>query len=245
MITHAGKVYRVGGMQPRNEPGDKADNFSLTDCARFDPARKVWEPLPPLPHMGSHPKAYAKEADDHLARTEAHERGTALAFFTALFDAGSALAGQRLGDLRLSEEHRVSVIGQWFGGVFTTTKGPDTRIEPGAILVIVGAPDNLEKVERMAMPIRRTGPIVLAGYGAVGNKVREILTDSGETCVVIDRLAAPGVDVVGNILETSTLERAGVRDASAVILALSDGDLVRDAHVVGVVGRRNWMMRRR
>ena len=135
---------------------------------------------------------------------------------------GSALAGQRLGDLRLSEEHRVSVIGQWFGGVFTTTKGPDTRIEPGAILVIVGAPDNLEKVERMAMPIRRTGPIVLAGYGAVGNKVREILTDSGETCVVIDRLAAPGVDVVGNILETSTLDRAGVRDASAVILALSD-----------------------
>ncbi len=49
LVTHAGKVYRVGGMQPRNEPGDKADNFSLTDCARFDPARKVWEPLPPLP----------------------------------------------------------------------------------------------------------------------------------------------------------------------------------------------------
>ena len=32
----------------------------------------VAEPLPPLPHMGSHPKAYAREADDHLARTEAH-----------------------------------------------------------------------------------------------------------------------------------------------------------------------------
>ncbi|HYH67957.1 MAG TPA: hypothetical protein VD866_24885 [Urbifossiella sp.] len=49
LVTHAGKVVRVGGMQPKNEPGDRADNFSLTDCARYDPAKKVWEPLPPLP----------------------------------------------------------------------------------------------------------------------------------------------------------------------------------------------------
>lgn len=49
LVTHAGKVYRVGGMQPKNQPGDKADNHSLTDCARFDPAKKLWEPLPPLP----------------------------------------------------------------------------------------------------------------------------------------------------------------------------------------------------
>jgi hypothetical protein len=49
LVTHAGKVYRVGGMQPRNAPGDPADNHSLADCARFDPAKKVWEPLPALP----------------------------------------------------------------------------------------------------------------------------------------------------------------------------------------------------
>ena len=74
----------------------------------------------------------------------------------------------------------------------------------------------------MAMPIRRTGPIVVAGYGAVGHKVIELLHDAGEACVVIDRVAAPGVDVVGNVLEQATLDRAGVREASAVILALSD-----------------------
>ena len=32
----------------------------------------------------------------------------------------------------------------------------------------------------------------------------------------------PGVDVVGNVLEFATLKRAGVREASAVILALAD-----------------------
>lgn len=134
----------------------------------------------------------------------------------------SPLAGRRLGDLRLREEHGVSVIGQWFAGVFTTTKGPGTRVEPGAIIVVVGTPANLEKVERMAMPIRRTGPIVLAGYGSVGHKVIQMLHDAREECIVIDRIAAPGVDVVGNVLEQNTLKQAGVREASAVILALSD-----------------------
>ena len=134
----------------------------------------------------------------------------------------SPLAGRRLGDLHLREEHGVSVIGQWNTGVFTTTKGPDTLVEPGGILVVVGTHANLEKAERMANPIRRTGPIVLAGYGSVGRKVIEMLHDAKEECVVIDLKSAPGVDVVGNVLELATLDRARVREASAVILALGD-----------------------
>jgi voltage-gated potassium channel len=151
-----------------------------------------------------------------------HLLGTKVGMAEFRVRAASPLAGKRLGDLHLREQHGVSVIGQWSGGVFTTTKGPETQVEPGAILVVVGDHANLEKVERMAMPIRRTGPIVVAGYGAVGQKVIEMLHDARETCVVIDRVAAPGVDVVGNVLEHATLDRARVRDASAVILALSD-----------------------
>ena len=49
LAAHGGKVYRVGGMQPRNAPGEPADNRSVTDCARFDPKTGRWEPLPPLP----------------------------------------------------------------------------------------------------------------------------------------------------------------------------------------------------
>jgi Trk K+ transport system NAD-binding subunit len=136
--------------------------------------------------------------------------------------ADSALAGKRLGDLQLREQHGVTVIGQWSAGEFTTAKGPDTRIEAGAILVVVGVQANLEVVERMALPIRRQGPIVVAGFGAVGQKVIEMLQDAGETCTVIDRMAAPGVDVVGSVLDTTCLDKARVREASAVVLALSD-----------------------
>jgi N-acetylneuraminic acid mutarotase len=49
LAAHGGKVYRVGGMQPRNAPGEPEDIHSLTDCARFDPKAGKWEALPPLP----------------------------------------------------------------------------------------------------------------------------------------------------------------------------------------------------
>jgi Trk K+ transport system NAD-binding subunit len=39
---------------------------------------------------------------------------------------------------------------------------------------------------------------------------------------VIDRVATRGVDVIGNVLDRSVLERAGVAAAGAVVLALSD-----------------------
>lgn len=49
LAAHGGKVYRVGGMQPKNAPGEPADNLSLSECARFDPKAGKWEPLPALP----------------------------------------------------------------------------------------------------------------------------------------------------------------------------------------------------
>lgn len=49
LAAYAGKVYRVGGMQPRNAPGEPSDNHSVTDVARFDPKVGKWEPMPSLP----------------------------------------------------------------------------------------------------------------------------------------------------------------------------------------------------
>lgn len=49
LVAHKGLLYRVGGMQPRNKPGDPADNHSLAECARFDPKTNKWEDLPALP----------------------------------------------------------------------------------------------------------------------------------------------------------------------------------------------------
>jgi N-acetylneuraminic acid mutarotase len=49
VVAHGGKVYRLGGMQPRNKPGEKADNVSVAGCAAFDPKTNTWSSLPDLP----------------------------------------------------------------------------------------------------------------------------------------------------------------------------------------------------
>ena len=134
----------------------------------------------------------------------------------------SPLAGKPLGELRLREQYGVSVIGQWHGGGFNTIESPNTVVEPGSILVAAGEQSSIETFERLAFPIRRSGPIVLVGLGSVGRKVLQMLRDAGEHCVVVDTVAYQGVDVVGNVLERTTLENAGVREASSVILVLND-----------------------
>jgi len=133
----------------------------------------------------------------------------------------SPLAGQRLGDLQMRRRLGVTLIGQWHGGVFEPARGPETRITPGAILVVIGEDSSLAKVEALAAPIPRSGPIVVAGFGTVGAKVVEMLHDAGEQTLVIAEHPAPAVDVVGNVLERAVLERAGVAEAGTVVLALS------------------------
>ena len=49
LVAYKDKIYRVGGMQPRNAPGAEADNVSVASCACYNPAAKTWENLPEMP----------------------------------------------------------------------------------------------------------------------------------------------------------------------------------------------------
>ena len=53
LAAYQGKIYRIGGMSPRNKPGEPEATYSVADCARFDPATMRWETLPPLPEPRS------------------------------------------------------------------------------------------------------------------------------------------------------------------------------------------------
>ncbi len=53
LAEHKGKIYRIGGMTPRNKPGEPSAIYSVPDCARFDPATLKWETLPALPEPRS------------------------------------------------------------------------------------------------------------------------------------------------------------------------------------------------
>ncbi|HEX3313799.1 MAG TPA: hypothetical protein VHR72_02855, partial [Gemmataceae bacterium] len=49
LVAHGGRIYRIGGMQPLNKPGEKADNRSTKTCAVYDPATGRWEPIADMP----------------------------------------------------------------------------------------------------------------------------------------------------------------------------------------------------
>lgn len=49
LVSHKGRIYRVGGMQPRNAPGQPADNHSLDTIDVFDPKTGQWSAGPKLP----------------------------------------------------------------------------------------------------------------------------------------------------------------------------------------------------
>lgn len=49
LVAYKGTLIRVGGMQPRNQPGTESDNHSLASVASFDPKVGKWEDLPDLP----------------------------------------------------------------------------------------------------------------------------------------------------------------------------------------------------
>lgn len=137
-------------------------------------------------------------------------------------DRRSEFAGKTLAQADLRSKSGATIIAKWSKGVFVPHCRADTVIEPGAILVAVGDTVALERLAALAPPLPRTGPIVVCGHGEVGRKLVELLRDAGERVIVIDRVDGPGVDVVGNVLERATLERADLRGARAVIVALGD-----------------------
>lgn len=53
LLAHDGKLYRIGGMVAKNEPGEKDDLYSVPDFARYDPKTKKWTDLTPLPEARS------------------------------------------------------------------------------------------------------------------------------------------------------------------------------------------------
>ena len=72
----------------------------------------------------------------------------------------------------------------------------------------------------------------MAGLGEVGQPLTQYLADAGEDVCVIDIAERPGIDVVGDVLDRSVLDRASVADARAVILALGSDSTTQFAATV-------------
>ena len=147
----------------------------------------------------------------------------------------SSLVGRTLSESGIGKRTGVNVIGQWVGGRLQTSPAADMRLEPDGILVLVGSPESIERFEELsteARPLRRHGPFVVAGFGEVGRKVVQLLSDVGEKTIVIDRQPLAGVDTVGDVFDPRTLEQIGLEEAQAAILAVDRDSATMFATVI-------------
>lgn len=147
----------------------------------------------------------------------------------------SKFAGKTLAEAQIGKTTGVTVIGQWVGGRLKVPVTPDTRLEPGAILILVGSEESIQRFTELCAgtrTLRRQGPFVVAGYGEVGRKVVQLLHDAGEETLVISAEPGDGVDIAGNVLDPRVLEQADVKGAQAVIVALSEDSSTLFATVI-------------
>jgi Trk K+ transport system NAD-binding subunit len=144
----------------------------------------------------------------------------------------SPIAGRTLGESRIAESGAV-VVGVWSRSRLLSHCNAETRIDAGCVLELAGEPEALQRAaQHIGAPLlRNSGPFLVAGFGEVGRKVHELLTDVGEEVRVVDRNPSPGI-VVGDVLDASVLERAGLLTSRAIILALDSDDATLFATVI-------------
>jgi Kef-type K+ transport system membrane component KefB/Trk K+ transport system NAD-binding subunit len=141
--------------------------------------------------------------------------------------AKSALAHKSLAESHVHARTGAHIVGQWQNESMGPPPAPDQTIQAGAILIAVGSAESVHKLGDLALPLPTEGQLVVIGFSDVARKVVEILGDVGESVIVVHSEARPGVDIVGDIHDPDTLERASVATARAVILALeSDSALL-------------------
>ncbi|PWN05466.1 potassium channel family protein [Rhodohalobacter mucosus] len=138
---------------------------------------------------------------------------------------GSELCNLTVTEANLLNQFRINVIGSWVNGEFITPVPPELTLTSKTRLLVAGDREELEQLTRKAESkirhFRRSNVLVL-GYGISGKAAADLLDSKSIEVTIIDIAEKEGVDVVGDIRMSDTLERGGINDASAVIITIQD-----------------------
>lgn len=138
------------------------------------------------------------------------------------------MVGRTLQELRLRDHAGVNVVGVWERGRFAIA-GPQTIVHENTVLVFAGSREQLDNYDALfCIYESSTGHVVIIGGGRVGRAVGKALQNKGIDYRIIERLSErvrdPEKYVVGDAAELDVLKKAGILDASAVVLTTHDDD---------------------
>jgi voltage-gated potassium channel len=161
-------------------------------------------------------------------------RSHAIGRFGPLFIAEADVAdtpfvGKTLRDARLRELCNVNVVGFWHRGRFSLAD-PDLPLAPDTILILAGSEDQLAAYDaHFGIDRGLDAPVVIIGGGRVGRAAGRVLSEAGIDHRIIeqrsDRIRDPARYLEGDAADLATLEAAGLRQASAVLVTTHEDDV--------------------
>lgn len=139
------------------------------------------------------------------------------------------LVGRTLREINLREHVNLAVLGVWQRGRFEIA-GPETRITSSTVLVLAGSRAQLDAYDALFCIYNySTAPILIVGGGSVGTATGKALEREGIDYRIIERqpelVTDPQRHILGDAAELEVLQRAGIMDASIVVVTTHDDDV--------------------
>ncbi|HVS30063.1 MAG TPA: NAD-binding protein [Thermoanaerobaculia bacterium] len=141
---------------------------------------------------------------------------------------GTQLPGKTFGKSELRSRTGVGVIGVWNHGRLEVVDR-DTMIEPETIFVLAGTREQIDRYNAAYSSAGGPAPrVVIIGGGRVGRSASNTLQDLGIKTTIIEKVAERVVGhpeaVIGDATEMPVLKKAGVREATTLIITTHDDD---------------------
>jgi len=139
------------------------------------------------------------------------------------------LVGKTIRDSGVREHAGLSVVGIWERGRFRQP-GPDTEIRDNTILVLAGDAEALHKYNELFCIYNVSNkPVLILGGGRVGRATARHLAAREVDYRIVELLPERIFDaertIIGNAADLETMEKAGIREAPAVLVTTHDDDL--------------------
>lgn len=135
---------------------------------------------------------------------------------------GSELVDQTL-DSRSISNTGANIVGIWQKGVFVPNPVPGEIFQSNSMLLAVGNTNQLSKIRELTLGNRRSGRLIIVGYGTVGRQVAKLLFESGMEPIIVDQRDLgdlPFKHITGNATSSTTLLQAGIKDAIGILVML-------------------------
>lgn len=141
--------------------------------------------------------------------------------------AGTPLVGKTLAECKVREHAGVSIVGVWKRGKFETATA-ETRIDAHSVLVLAGSEAQLRSYDELFWLYHVSGaPVIIVGGGRVGRATARALAERDVDYRIIESSADRLRDdkyVHGSAADICTLEKAGIKEAPAIVITPHEDD---------------------